>query len=130
MVAAKGEEDEVVRLTHRYLLVCCRAIWTLLPLEASRQGVEVAERYIEGRVTREEFARAEWQAEGAAFYLDPFEWPPVEEEAIETKMARRQYEADKRARIELLVRGVEAIPVAELRRMVRATAGADDVPPN
>ena len=146
----QGEEDELVRIIHRYLLACCRAIWALLPMEETRLGVEVAERYIEGRATREEFAHAEYQAEGAAFFLEPFEWPPIddapdepevirelydrvrrerEEEAPEIKQARRQYEADRTARIEPLVKDVEAIPVAEMRRMVRATAGAGNVPP-
>jgi hypothetical protein len=67
----QGDEAGLVRLTHRYLLACCRAIWTLLPMEASRKGVEVAERYIEGQATAEEFHLAEWQAEGAAFFLEP-----------------------------------------------------------
>lgn len=146
----KGEQDELAKNIHRYLLACCRAIWALLPMEESRQGVEVAQRYIEGRATREEFVDAEYQSEGAAFFLEPFEWPPVEvaadepaafrdlsdrvrrerdEEAPEIRQARRQYEADRLARIEPLVKDAEAIPVAEMRRMVRATAGAYNVPP-
>lgn len=112
-----GEEDALVRLTHRYLLACCRAIWTLLPMEASRRGVEVAERHIEGRATREEFGRAEWDAEGAAFFLEPFEHEPADE-APEAREDRLRYEAERRARIGPLVTAVEAMPSAELRRLV------------
>jgi hypothetical protein len=54
----QGEEDELVSIVHRDLLVCCRVIWALLSMEVSRLGVEAAERYIEGRATREEFAYA------------------------------------------------------------------------
>ncbi len=146
----QGTEDELVRLTHRYLLACCRAIWKLLPLEASRRGVEITERYIEGRATSDEFSSAEWAAEGAAFFLEPFDWPPaeddpnepeqvremhdrarreLEEEPDEIKEARRQHEEDRKARIALLVADLEAMPVDELRRMVRTTEGAESVPP-
>lgn len=41
-----GAETDLARLTHRYLLACGRSIWWLLPLEASRRGVEVAERFL------------------------------------------------------------------------------------
>jgi hypothetical protein len=117
----RGAEADLVRLTHRYLLACCRAIWKLLPMEASRRGVEVAERYIEGRATREEFGLAEWEAEGAAFFLEPFEYEP-EDETPEARENRLRYEADRQARIAPLVREVEAMPPEELRRLVRLEA--------
>ena len=142
----RGEDADLLRLTNRYLLACCRAIWTLLPLEASRQGVEVAERFIEDRATREEFADAEYLAEGAALFLDPFEWNPEkeyhelkvllphfewqpEEEDHEAKEARIRYEAYRKARIGPLVKDVEAIPAGEMSRMVRATADDADISP-
>lgn len=124
----RGEEADLVRLTHRYLLACCRAIWTLLPMEASRRGVEVAERYIQGRATPDEFSQAEFQAEGAAFFLDPFEWEPDEEDP-EAKGIRLRYEAERKERIEPLVRAVEALPAEEICRMVRTTGDEFDLAP-
>jgi hypothetical protein len=113
-----GAGADFVLLTHRYLLACCRAIWRLLPMEASRRGVEVAERYIEGRATAKELGDAEWLAEGDAFFLDPFEFKPEDEEAP-AREYRIRYEAERRAHIDPLVQEVEAIPPEELRRMVR-----------
>jgi hypothetical protein len=113
----RGDETELVRLTHRYLLACCRAIWKLLPMEASRSGVEVAERYIEGRATREEFFRAEWDAEGAAFFLEPFEYEP-EQGSPDEREARLQYEADRITCIGSLVKELEEMPGEELGRLV------------
>jgi len=66
----RGEEADLDRIIQRYCLACCRRIWPLLPQEESRAGVEVAERFIDGLATRDEFARAEWLAEGAAFAFD------------------------------------------------------------
>lgn len=117
-----GPAADFVRLVRRYLLATSRAIWTLLPMEETRRGIEVSERHIEGRATDEEFRIAGWQAEGAAFYLEPFEYRPDSEdpEAVES---RRQYEAERRTRIGPMVAQVEAIPLAELRRMVRLEPG-------
>lgn len=123
-----GEEAELVRLTHRYLLACCRANWELLPMEESRRGIEVAERYVDGRATREELGRAEWDAEGAAFFLEPFEYEP-EDETPEAREGRLQYEADRKARIDLLVAEVEAMPPEDLRRLVRLEASDGDISP-
>jgi hypothetical protein len=58
------------RRLHRYYLASCRAIWKLLPQEESRRGVEVAERYLMGKATDQEFRKAEYEAEGAAFNID------------------------------------------------------------
>jgi hypothetical protein len=148
VLRANWRGKDLERLIHLCLLDCCRAIWPLLPMEASRQGVEVAERYILGRATREEYGLAEWQAEGAAFFLDfvPDEDNPEASDAIrsmydrmrrerekwwtpEEKESYRQYLADGKARIELMVKDVEAIPVAEMRRMVRTIACGDNIPP-
>jgi hypothetical protein len=117
----RGDEIELVRLTHRYLLACCRAIWRLLPMEASRSGVEVAERFIEGRATREEFSRAEWDAEGAAFFLEPFEYEP-EGEAPDEREARLQSEADRKTYIGSLVKELEEMHGEQLRRLVHLEA--------
>jgi hypothetical protein len=57
------------RRLHRYYLASCRAIWKLLP-EWSRHGVEVAERYLMGKCTHDEFKKANWDAEAAAFLID------------------------------------------------------------
>lgn len=113
-----GPAEDFVRLIHRYLLASCRAIWRILPMEESRRGVEVAERYIEGRATDEEYRIAGWQSEGAAFYLDPHEYQPHDESAEAIEVHRR-WLAERRARIAVLVAEVEAIPAEELRRMVR-----------
>lgn len=113
-----GPSGEFVRLIHRYLLASCRAIWRLLPMDESRRGVEVAERYIEGRATAEELRIASWQAEGAAFYLEPFEYEPENEDS-EAREHRLRYEAERKARIRHFMADVEAIPTEELRRMVR-----------
>ncbi len=62
----RGETADLDSLLHRYCLACCRRIWRLLPRDESRNGIEVAERLADGRATRDEYARAEWLAEGAA----------------------------------------------------------------
>jgi hypothetical protein len=124
----RGGEADLVRLTHRYLLACCRAIRGLLPMEASRRGIEVAERYIEGRATREEFGLAAWQAEGAAFFLDPFDYEP-ENETPEAREDRLRYEADRKARIDPLVREVGAMPPEELSRLVRLETSDEAISP-
>jgi len=80
-----GAETDLARLTHRYLLACCRSIWWLLPLEASRRGGEVAERFLDGFATRKELGQASYQAEGAAFYLETFEYQPEHEDPREQR---------------------------------------------
>src|SRR4051812_39553603 len=69
----RAEEAEFERLVQRYLLACCRAIRRLLPIEGSRNGVEVAERHIDRGVSREEWFEANWHAEGAAMTLELIE---------------------------------------------------------
>jgi hypothetical protein len=90
----------------RYYLACCRAIWRLLPQEASRNGVVVAERRLTGEVTDEEFHRAEYECEGAAFNID--------------------YNCDPVA-IQLWVEQTQAIPKAELRAMLHPPDAADQI---
>jgi hypothetical protein len=68
-----GEAAELDKLLSRYFLACCRRIWRLLPVEDSRAGVEVAERFARGQASDKELGRAQWLAESAPwrFHLDP-----------------------------------------------------------
>jgi hypothetical protein len=111
----RGEEADLNRLLQRYLLACCRRIWRLLPMEKSRRGIEITERYIKGTATREEFAEAEWHAEGAAFYVDTCDKNTEFEDPME-KEAWIRYEAERRAHNKLLVKQLEAIPPPGTRR--------------
>ena len=73
----RGVEAGLNNLLLRFCLACCRRIWPLLPHPDSRWGIEVAERYTDGRATEEEFSEAKYVAEGAAF---GFELRPSEED--------------------------------------------------
>ncbi|HKA21315.1 MAG TPA: hypothetical protein VKN18_23765 [Blastocatellia bacterium] len=53
----------------RYYLACCRVIWELLPQDASRNGVKVAERELDGLASATEIYEAEYHAEGALSIL-------------------------------------------------------------
>jgi hypothetical protein len=64
------DQDALHRRLRRYYLACCQAIWPLLPQLASRRGVEVGERYLDGGATEQEVHDAEWDAEGAAFNIE------------------------------------------------------------
>ncbi len=146
-----GPKNGLVKLTHRYLLASCRAIWPLLPMETSRNGVEVATRYIEDRASHDEYADAEWHSEAASYFLDPSagrhleenpddpewlreirevtrksreEWPP------EVRESERQYRADRIARTRTFIKEIEAIPAEEVRRMVGMKPGDDDATPH
>lgn len=66
----QGDEPELDRFLHRYYVASCRRLWILLPLEASRRCVEVAERFLDGKATAEELSAAEYEAEGAAFLFE------------------------------------------------------------
>jgi hypothetical protein len=91
------------RQLHRYYLACCRAIWRLLPQEESRCGVLVAERRLAGAVSTEEFDKANYHAEGAAFNID--------------------YNCDPEA-IQQWIEQTRAIPDAELRAMLHPPEAA------
>ncbi len=55
---------------HLYYLACCRSIWTLLPQEDSRWGVETGERIASGEIDDEELRIIKYWVEGAAFNID------------------------------------------------------------
>ena len=100
------DRQELERLLHRYYLACCRAIWKLIPDEASRNAVALAEREVNGlRVTSDELEWASYTSEGAAFgidYCDSDELP--------------RWLAD-----------AEAIPEAELRAMIHPPEALSDL---
>jgi hypothetical protein len=116
----RDDEEALLRLIQRYLLACCRRIWKLLPMEGSRRGVEVAERYLDGHATKEEFGIAEWNAEGAAFFIDHYE---NDFSFLKHDLAAREddlrYAAEVKTRVEQMIREIEAIPVEELQSLVR-----------
>jgi hypothetical protein len=94
---SQGTAARLDRQLHRYYLASCRAIWRLLPQEASRRGVELAEQYLTGKATSEELNKFNWDVEGAAFNIDY----NVDAEAINT-----------------WIEEVRAIPEAEFRSML------------
>lgn len=105
---AAGNAKDLVGSLHRYYLASCRSVWRLLPQEASRHGVELAERFLVGGATAEEVSAANWDTEGAAFR--------IENNSVPQKIAR-------------WVEGVRAIPDAELRSMLHVPGAADEVEP-
>jgi hypothetical protein len=113
----QGESADLNHLVQRYLLTCCRQLWRLLPMDESRRGVEVAERHAAGRATHEELYRAEWEAEGAAFFLDPCEWESGRETSEEREDLAR-YNAERKARIGPMLEGLESLPPGELGRLL------------
>lgn len=103
-----GSEAELERNLHRYYLACCRAIWELLPQKASRRGIEVAERYVNGLATDAELSEVDRDVEGAAFNID--------------------YNCDPNA-IERWVEEVRAIPRHELGTMIHPIEAVANVSP-
>jgi len=96
------------RALHRYYLASCRGIWKLLPQEASRRGVELAEQFLAGAVSGEELSKYNWHVEGAAFCID--------------------YNTDPEA-IDRWVAEVRAIPEAELRSMLHPPEVVREIEP-
>jgi hypothetical protein len=66
---AIGDEASWVSQVRRYLMARCRRIERLLPQEASRRGLDVAEQYLTGAASDDELKEAIHHAEGAAFNL-------------------------------------------------------------
>jgi hypothetical protein len=102
----KNDPADLELELQRYYLACCRAIWRLLPQEESRNGVVVAERRLAGEVSDEEFYRAEYECEGAAFNID--------------------YNCDPVA-IQLWIEQTQAISKAELRAMLHPPDAVDQI---
>ena len=100
--------DDFDRRLHRYYIASCRCIWPLLPQEASRRGVEVAERYLDGTASAQEVASHEYENESAAFNID--------------------YNCD-RVSIERWKAEVRAIPVNDLHAMIHPPLCASDMEP-
>ena len=70
----------LIPVLHRYFLACCWKIEHLIPQKALRDGLRGAEKWIDGKITDEEFRRLEWSAEAEAF---AFENPDTAEEQKE-----------------------------------------------
>lgn len=106
----QGDEAELDRLLHRYYVASCRRLWKLLPLEASRTCVEVAERFLDGKATAEELSAAEYEAEGAAFLFE--RWDEI---GRRTGLTFHDLEPD---RVSACIRQFEAIPPEDLERLI------------
>lgn len=73
------------RKLHYFAIACARRIAPLLPCPASLHGVDVLERFVEGKCGVDSLAALSWDVEGAAFaaeagnvpYLDAIEQLPV-----------------------------------------------------
>lgn len=65
MIADLGARADVRRL-RLLACACCRAIWPQLPDPRSRAGIEVAERYADGKANERELAAARTKALAAA----------------------------------------------------------------
>lgn len=106
--SAEEAGDDLTRSLHRFYLAACRGIWPLLPQEASRRGVELAEQFLAGEATAEEVSNYNWHTEEAAFVVD-YNTAPED--------------------IARWVAEVRALPADELRAMLHPPATADEVEP-
>ncbi len=66
----RGTPEELEHRLHRYYLACGRAIGWLMPQEAGRKGIELAEQYLAGNLTADELDRENYEVKGAAFLID------------------------------------------------------------
>jgi hypothetical protein len=57
---------------YRYYLASCRRIWKLLPHEESQRGIEVAEQYLDGKMSADDCSSLGGKSEGAAYEIDYF----------------------------------------------------------
>jgi hypothetical protein len=106
------QADDVARLEwqlHRYYLACGRAIWPLLPQEASRRGIIYGERYLTGAVSAEKLSEVEYFVEAAAFKID--------------------YHCADAWAMQRWIADVEAIPRAQLRAMLHPPTVAGRINP-
>jgi hypothetical protein len=58
------------RKLHYYAIACARRITLLLPHPASLEGIDLLERFVEGKASEEELLRVSYHVEGAAFCFD------------------------------------------------------------
>ncbi|TQV88275.1 hypothetical protein [Aliikangiella coralliicola] len=58
---------------YKFYLSSCRKIWPLLTQEESRKGIELAEKFVEGKIQWDRVSEYSWHVEGAAYC---FEDPP------------------------------------------------------
>lgn len=96
------------RALHRFYVASCRRIWKLLPQEASRRGVELAEQFLAGEVSAEEISNYNWHVEGAAFCID-YNTAPED--------------------IQRWVGEVRALPADELRSILHVNEADEDIKP-
>ena len=106
-----GSEAELELELHRYLLACCRRIWRLLPGDAIRMAIEVAERYLDGQAT----ARARDAAADLA-----------EHEYFNIIAINSNY---NHVRIQRWLDEIAKIPRSKLRRLVRTSLEAPEFSP-
>ena len=62
--------DDFETCLHRFYVACCRNIWRLLPDPDSRNGIEIAEKWLHGSATDSELNQCDRDVEGAAFGID------------------------------------------------------------
>jgi hypothetical protein len=105
---------------HQYLVDCCFEIWPLLPQEASRRGVEVAELFIAGLASEEQLYQAEWDAEAAVFTFDY----DTELEAIKSWVV--QLQAMPEAQLQGMLHPPGRAPRLEPRELLRRAASFAD----
>jgi hypothetical protein len=106
---AASAADDLTGSLHRFYLASCRGIWPLLPQEASRHGVELAEQFLAGKATAEQVSEYNWHTEGAAFCID-YAAAPGDREAIAQWVAE-----------------IDSLPAGKLRAMLHPPATADEV---
>jgi hypothetical protein len=114
--AAPGALVDLERALHRYYLACCRVIWKLLPQEESRRGVELAEQFVDGKVSDEEIRKYNWHVEGAELCID-FNTEP---EAIDCWVA--EIRALTEAELRSMLHPPEAAQLIEPRELLKRAA--------
>ena len=67
--AVKDAGDFETQL-HRFYVACCQSIWKLLPDSSSRNGIDIAEKWLDGTASDSELNQCNWTSEGAAFGID------------------------------------------------------------
>lgn len=99
---------KLAHLLHGYYIQSCFFIWDLIPQEASRIGLEIAEWFHAGFATEEELHIAEWNAEAAVFTFDFDHKPEL---------------------VKKLIADVENIPKYKLSQLLHPPETADRIDP-